>query len=190
MAADRHIVLGRIGAPHGVRGEVRVKSFTADPMDLGAYGPLTTDGGRVLTIATIRPAKSMMIVRFKEVADRTDAETLTNQRLAIARDRLPPPEDDAFYVEDLIGLKAELPSGDPAGEVIAVHDFGAGDILELRRPEGDTVFLPFTHDVVPTVDIDGGRVVVVPPAEVTADGGDDADDEAADPRDSQTEGRS
>ncbi|MEO1198531.1 MAG: ribosome maturation factor RimM [Pseudomonadota bacterium] len=166
----RRVVLGRIGAPHGVCGEVRVKSFTEDPLDLGAYGPLQTEAGRTLTVETIRPAKSVVVVRFKEVKDRTDAETLTNQEISVDRSRLPEPDEDEFYLDDLVGLRAATVDGAVAGDIIAVQDFGAGDLLDIRLDNGETVFVPFTRAAVPQVDIAGRLVTIAPPAGLVGEG--------------------
>jgi 16S rRNA processing protein RimM len=143
--ADR-ICVAQIGGPHGIRGEVKLKSFTADPLAVKDYGPLTSeDGSAQFELETVRPAKSHLVARFRGVGDRNAAERLTNLKLFVPRDRLPPP------------AAAEV------GTVVAIHDFGAGDILELRPPAGGaSLLLPFTDTFVPSVDIAGGRIVVVP----------------------------
>ena len=163
--ADERICVGRIGAAHGVRGEVRLQSFTADPMAIADYGPLESeDGMRSLEIASLRPGKKSLVARFKGVADRAAAEQLRNLDLYIPGNRLPPPEEDEFYHADLIGLRAMTRDGDEIGTIVAIHDFGAGDVLELQ-PTGkpSTVMLPFTAMTVPVVDIAGGRIVIDPP---------------------------
>jgi len=162
------VCVGRIGAPHGVRGEVRLQSFTGDPLAIADYGPLENkDGTRSFEIASVRPAKNVLVARLKGVADRDAAEKLTNIELYIPRERLPPPDADEFYFVDLVGLTAVTADGTTFGAVVAVHDFGAGTILELR-PDGTTgsVMLPFTEATVPTVDIPGGRIVIDPPQEL------------------------
>jgi len=170
----RPILLGIVGAPHGVRGEVRVKSYTADPLDLRAYGPLWSAEGRRFDIVSLRPAKEVVVVRFAGIDDRTAAEALNGVRLHVDRDRLPPPEDDDDFLQaDLIGLAAETAAGEALGRVIAVHNFGAGDTLEVQPPRGPSVYYPFTRAVVPTVDIAGGRLIVVPPEEVEGEAGRD-----------------
>jgi len=168
-AANALVVLAAVGAPHGVRGEVRVKTFLADPADLGAYGPLTTPSGRRLTVTAIRPLKADLVVaRFAEVSDRDGAEALTGETLAVPRTALPEDADaETFYHADLIGLTAEDDVGARLGTVVALHDFGAGDILEIRGAAG-TRLLPFTKAVVPVIDVAGGRIVVVLPAETEA----------------------
>jgi 16S rRNA processing protein RimM len=164
--ADR-ICVARIGAAHGLRGEVRLNSFTADPMAVTQYGALMTeDGGRRFEIESCRPGKGFLVVRFKGIVDRTAAEQVTNLDLYVPRDRLPAPAPDEFYHADLIGLCAVGKDGNQIGTVVAIHDFGAGDLLEIRpQAGGSTVMLPFNDAVVPEIDIAGGRIVVVPPAE-------------------------
>jgi 16S rRNA processing protein RimM len=156
--------VAQIGAPHGVRGEVRFRIFTEDPMAVLRYGPLESEDGRQrFEIESLRPAKQMFVARLKGVGDRTAAERLTNLALYIARDRLPPPEDGEFYHADLIGLTAYDRQGGAVGTVSAVHNFGAGDLLEIARDGGDSVMLPFTTAAVPAVDVAAGRIVVDPP---------------------------
>ncbi len=163
--ADR-ICVAQIGAAHGIRGEVRLRSFTQDPSAFNDYGPLESeDGERHFEIETLRPAKDGFVARLKGIADRNAAERLTNIRLYVPRDRLPPVEDDnTFYHADLVGLAAVTPDGAAFGTVKAIHNFGAGDIVEIVRLDGDALMLPFTDATVPTVDLKGGRIVVMPPA--------------------------
>lgn len=170
MSTDR-ILLARIGAPHGVRGEVRLFVFGEDPEALRRYSPLTDESGRrTFRIAALRPAKEHFVARLEGVATREAAEALTNVGLHVTRDQLPPPDDeDDFYHADLIGLTAMTVEGAPFGTVVAVHNFGADDILEIAPVEkGKTLMLPFTKAVVPAVDIKGGTVTV-DPAEWTAE---------------------
>jgi 16S rRNA processing protein RimM len=164
------ICVAQIGAAHGIRGEVRLKSFTADPMAVTDYGPLESeDGSARFTIEAARPAKGHLVVRLRGVDDRNAAERLANIKLFIPRERLPPADDDEFYHADLIGLSAVTADGEAVGTIVAIHDFGAGDILELRPAAGAaTIMLPFTEAFVPQVDIAGGRMVVVLPAETAA----------------------
>lgn len=173
MDPDDLILIARIGAPHGVKGAVRVKAFTADAAAIGDYGPLAATDGRVLEIAQMRPEKSVVIVSFAGVDDRDAAEALNGTDLYVARSALPASDEtDEFYHVDLIGLAALTPDGDRFGTVIAVHDFGAGEMLEIEQEteqaRGKTLLLPFTRAVVPQVDVAGGRIVVVPPPEVEA----------------------
>jgi len=166
MAGGGRVCLGQIGAPHGVRGEVRLRSFTADPAAITSYGPLETEDGRVLEIEALRPAKDHFVATLAGIADRNAAERLTNVKLYVPRERLPKPEEpDEYYHADLIGLAAVDRAGNPLGSVIAVHNFGAGDLIELRRGEGEpTELLPFDAVTVPEVDLAARRLVVELPA--------------------------
>lgn len=161
------VLIAQIGAAHGVRGEVRLKAFTQDPMSVTRYGALEAeDGKRRFEIEAARPAKDMLVVRLKGVADRNAAEALTNLRLYVPREKLPAPADDEFYVADLVGLAAVTASGDAFGTVKAVHNFGAGDVLEVEPANGGaTLMLPFSESAVPVVDIAARKIVVEPPAE-------------------------
>lgn len=160
------VCVARIGAPHGVRGEVRLWVFTEDPAAIARYSPLESeDGARKFEIASVRPAKDHLVARIKGVDDRNAAEALTNANLYVARERLPAfVAADEFYHADLIGLPAVTPQGDALATVVAVHNFGAGDLLELRPTGGGaTVMVPFTTACVPEVDLAAKRIVVVPP---------------------------
>ena len=165
--ADR-IRVARIGAAHGIRGEVKLWSFTEDPLAVTNYGPLeTADGARRFEIEAARPAKDFLVARLKGVGDRNAAETLRNTDLFVPRDRLPPIEEaDTFYHADLVGLSAVSEEGAALGTVSAIHNFGAGDLIEIAPPAGgEPLLLPFTEATVPTIDLKAGRIVViVPPA--------------------------
>jgi 16S rRNA processing protein RimM len=155
------VLLGVIAAAHGIRGEVKVKTFTENPDRLGAYGPVTTDDGRRLEIASLRVSKrDEAVVRFIGIADRTAAEAFKGQRLYVPRAALPEPEAGVFYHADLVGLMADDAMGNRLGVVHAVHNFGAGDVIEIAMAGGGTEFVPFTDPHVPLVDIPGGRIVV------------------------------
>ena len=157
--------MAQIGAPHGVRGEVRLWPFTADPMALRDYGALESeDGAQRFEIETLRPAKDHLVARLRGIADRDAAEQLTNTKLFVPRSRLPAPEPDEFYHADLIGLPVFDTNDQQLGTVTAVLNFGAGDLLEVQPAVGATVLLTFTQAVVPVVDVAGGRIVVDPPA--------------------------
>ncbi|HYD98616.1 MAG TPA: ribosome maturation factor RimM [Alphaproteobacteria bacterium] len=158
------VCVGMIAGAHGVRGLVKLKSFTEDPADIAAYGPLSDEHGRrSFRIALQSEAKGMFIARIDGVADRDAAEALNGTRLYIGRDRLPALEDeDDFYHADLIGLRADLPDGSGLGTVKAVFDYGSGDVLEIAKRDGGSVLVPFTKAAVPVVDIAGRRVVVEP----------------------------
>ncbi len=174
---SERICVAQIGGAHGIRGEVKLKSFTADPMAVKDYGMLEReDGGASLEIESVRPAKSHLVARFRGISDRDAAERLTNLKLFVPRERLPPPAADEFYHADLIGLPAMAADGTQVGTVIAVHDFGAGDILELRpQAGGTTILLPFSEACVPGVDIAGGRIIVALPATTPGKRGDAAE---------------
>ena len=151
-----------VGA-QGLKGEVRIKSFTQVAEDVAAYGPLTDEAGtRRFEIAVAGQAKGVVIARVAGIGDRTAAEKLKGTRLYVERAKLPPPDEDEFYYSDLIGLVAEAPQGS-LGTVRQVYDFGAGDVLEIAGGEFGTVMVPFTKAVVPVVDIAGGRLVIDPP---------------------------
>ena len=162
------ICVAQIGAAHGIRGEVRLRSFTEDPAAITSYGPLESeDGARRFTIEALRPAKDHFVARLAGVADRDAAARLTNLKLYIARDTLPPiDEDDTFYHADLVGLAAVTPSGAAFGTVTAVLNFGAGDILEIKPVSGEHLLLPFTDTTVPKIDMQARVLVVVPPVSV------------------------
>jgi 16S rRNA processing protein RimM len=160
------ITLATIGAPHGVKGEVRVKSFAAEPMALAAYGTLFAEDGRVFEIERLRPAKGVLVAKFRGIDDRDAAERLKGVSLSVERSALPAPDTNEFYHADLIGLQAVDSTGDPLGSVVAVQNFGAGDILEIASAQGLSLLVPFTKEHVPDIDVAAGRLVVVPPIEV------------------------
>lgn len=166
-APDAFVVLAVVGAAHGIRGELRVRTHLADPLDLDAYGPLRLPDGRTLTVKAVRYLKDDMVVaRFAEIADRTAAEALNGCELSVLRDVLPAVEDDeTFYHTDLIGLTARHEDGRVIGRINAVFDFGAGDMLEVRPTNGAALLFPFTKAVVPVVDLAAGHVIIVPPLE-------------------------
>ncbi len=168
------VCVARIGAAHGVRGAVKLWTFTEDPFAVTRYGPLTTkDGARAYEIAHAREAKGHLVATLKGVTTRNEAERLNGLELYVAREKLPAPDDDEYYHSDLIGLAAVTTSGEPLGDVIAIHNFGAGDIIEIAPPAGMTIMLPFSNAVVPTVDLVGGRVLIELPAEIEGDEPDD-----------------
>ena len=171
------ICVARIGAPHGIRGAVKLWTFTEDPLAVMSYGQLKTkDGARSFEVATAREAKDHLVATFKGVATREDAERLNGVELYIPRDRLPETDDDEYYHADLIGLAAVTTADAPIGRVIAIHDFGAGTIIEIAPPEGNTLMLPFTNAVVPTVDLKGGKVIIEMPGEIDGEDPTTSDD--------------
>jgi 16S rRNA processing protein RimM len=173
MAA--HICIARIGAAHGVRGAVKLWTFTEQPLAVMNYGPLATkDGTRKFEIATAREAKGHLVATLKGIATREDAERLNGVELYIARAKLPATGEDEYYHADLIGLAAVTPANEPLGHVVAIHNFGAGDIIEIGPAHGATMLLPFTNAVVPSVDLASGRVVIELPEEIEGDTPEDA----------------
>jgi len=167
--ADKNKVLvARFGAAHGVRGEIKLWSFTADPLAVADYGPLESKDGRRFVIMALRPNKDVLVARIKGVADRNAAEALRNVELFLPRERLPAiEEDDTWYYADLVGLAALAPDGAAIGTVAALHNFGAGDVIEIAPAAGGkTLLLPFSEAVVPEVDVKAGRIVVVMPSEI------------------------
>jgi 16S rRNA processing protein RimM len=164
------ILLGVIGRAHGVHGLVRVTSYTADPAALTEYGPLSDPAGRRFTLRWVGDciAEIAEIVDGAPVkaADRSAAERLTNTKLFIERDRLPAPDEDEYYVADLLGLPATTGDGEPLGIICAVHDYGAGASLEIARDHAASLVVPFTAACVPSVDLRAGRVIVAPPDEI------------------------
>jgi 16S rRNA processing protein RimM len=164
------ICVARIGAAHGVRGAVKLWTFTEDPFAVQHYGPLMTkDGARQFEVTHAREAKDHLVATLKGVATREDAERLNGIELYIAREKLPDTDDDEYYHADLIGLAAVTPANEPLGRIVAIHNFGAGDIIEIAPPQGATLLLPFTNAVVPTVDLANGRVVIELPEVIEGD---------------------
>jgi 16S rRNA processing protein RimM len=164
------ICVARIGAAHGVRGAVKLWTFTEDPLAVKHYGPLMTrDGARQFEVTHVRAARDHLVATLKGVASREDAERLSGIELYIAREKLPDTGDDEYYHADLIGLNAVNAANEPLGRVVAIHNFGAGDIIEIAPAHGPTMLLPFTNAVVPTVDLKGGRVVIELPQEIEGD---------------------
>jgi 16S rRNA processing protein RimM len=164
------ICVARIGAAHGVRGAVKLWTFTEDPLAVQRYGPLTTkDGARQFEVTHAREARDHLVATLKGIATRDEAERLNGIELYVAREKLPATDDDEYYHADLIGLAAVTTADAPLGRVVAIHNFGAGDIIEIAPPHGATMLLPFTNAVVPTVDLAGGRVVIELPQEIEGD---------------------
>jgi 16S rRNA processing protein RimM len=174
---ELRVCVAQIGAAHGLKGDVRLRSFTEDPQAFAQYGPLETeDRKRSLEIESMRPAGDAFVIRFRGVADRNAAEALRDVKLYVERDKLPAAEDDEFYHADLVGLVAVTTSGELFGDVVGIHNFGAGDIVELKiAGSGETVMLLFDQETFPAVDIPGGRIVVDPPAEIIAKDDDESE---------------
>ena len=162
------ILMGRIGAAHGIKGEVRIQSFTEDPMALAGYGPLATSKpGLTVEIEAARISGTVLVARLKGVTDRTAAEKLNGIELLVDREKLPATDDeDDFYHADLIGLEARLTDGSVIGQVSALPNYGAGDLLEVKNPRsGDTYLYPFTKAAVPEIHVKAGYLVIDPPTE-------------------------
>ena len=160
------ICVGAIAGAHGVKGLVKIKSFTEEPDGVAAYGPLSDEAGeREFTIALTGRAKGLIIARIDGVEDRNMAEALRGTRLYVERAALPPTAEEAYYHTDLIGLEAVGMDGAPVGEVKALYNYGAGDLIEIQRRDKDLLLLPFTKAAVPEVDLEGGRLVVREPEE-------------------------
>jgi 16S rRNA processing protein RimM len=159
------ILLGRIAGAHGLKGEVLIQSFAAVPESLAAYGPLSdAAGGQHFTILHAKPTPRGVVARLAGIADRAAAEGLKGMELYVARERLPPPAEDEFYHADLIGLLAVDAEGRAFGRIAAIHNFGAGDLIEIALAgSGKTELLPFTEATVPSLDLAAGRAVVVLP---------------------------
>jgi 16S rRNA processing protein RimM len=170
------ICVARIGAAHGVRGAVKLWTFTEDPLAVKAYGPLVTkDGARQFEVTHAREAKGHLVATLKGIGTREEAERLNGIELYIARDKLPATDENEYYHADLIGLAAVNAANEPLGRVIAIHNFGAGDIIEIAPAHGATMLLPFTNAVVPSVDLAGGRVIIELPDEIEGDDSSSAD---------------
>jgi 16S rRNA processing protein RimM len=164
------VCVARIGAAHGVRGAVKLWTFTEDPFAVKRYGPLSTkDVARQFEVTDAREAKGHLVATLKGVTTREGAERLNGVELYVAREKLPATEQDQYYHADLIGLAAVTTADQPLGRVVAIHNFGAGDIIEIAPPQGATLLLPFTNAVVPTVDLKAGRVVIELPEEIDGD---------------------
>ena len=174
MTQPKLVLVGRVAGAFGVKGEVRLSAYTEEPKALLAFGALLKEDGSLgLTVLSGRPQKGDLVARTKEIATKEEADALRGLRLFVLREAFPEPEEDEFYLTDLIGLAVVTPEGAPLGKVKAVQDFGAGDILEVDPGKGGhTWYLPFTRECVPEVDISGGKIVGVRPAEVMDKDGD------------------
>lgn len=168
MTDQKLILVGHVAGAFGVKGEVRITTYTADPMALTAYGPLLrADGSHALTLGPARVTKDGLVARVKEVATKEDADALRNLKLHVPRVALPPPEDDEFYLTDLVGLEARDGAGQVLGTVKAVQNFGADDMLEIAPAQGGpTWYLPFTREAVPELHIADGWLLAVRPVEI------------------------
>ncbi len=155
------VCIGAVAGAHGVRGNVRIKPFTDVPGDVAAYGPVTdAEGARAFDLTLVGESGGTVIARLSGIEDRNAAEALRGFKFYVPRARLPAPEEDEYYHADLVGLRAVDSEGRDAGAVHALHDFGAGDLIEIRRPDGHLVLLPFTRTAVPAIDLAAGEVTV------------------------------
>jgi 16S rRNA processing protein RimM len=167
--APKLIVVGRVAGGFGVRGEVRITTFTEDPLALRGYRALLReDGTAALTLLNARAVKGGIIGRAKEIETKEQADAMRGLKLCIPRASLPEPDEDEFYLTDLIGLNVDQADGQRIGRIKAVHDFGAGDLIEIDSGDGKpSWYLPFTRENVPDVLIAEGRIVAVRPVEVS-----------------------
>ncbi|WP_374447632.1 ribosome maturation factor RimM, partial [Stella sp.] len=161
---DPLVLVGTVVGVHGVRGNVKIKSYTDDPAALGRYRPVLDGEGRPVRLRVVGEAKGTVLAQFDGVADRDAAEALRGTRLFVPRSALPPPAEEEFYHADLIGMVVETGGGERLGTVVEVANYGAGDVLEVRPERGTSILVPFTRAVVPVVDLAARRVVVDPPA--------------------------
>jgi len=171
MSETKLVLVGHVSGGFGVKGEVRIHTYTADPMALTAYGPLLrVDGTPALTVVSARPTKDGVVARVKEIATKEQADALRNLKLHVPRERLPEPDEDEFYLTDLIGLECRDPEDAVMGTVRAVQNFGADDILEIAPAVGGpTWYLPFTREAAPEIHIADGWLRVVRPNEIEGD---------------------
>ena len=163
------MLLGVVIGAQGLKGEVKVKTFTETPEALAAYGPLHTKDGREIRVTYLRETKDGAVVQLHGVNDRSSAEAMKGTELFVSRDALPETDAEEFYHTDLVGLRAEDTEGRAIGTVRGVHNFGAGDVIEIMRENGDDVFLSFTREVAREIDIKGGRIVIAEPQDIEAE---------------------
>jgi 16S rRNA processing protein RimM len=176
MTKEKPVLMAKIGAAHGLKGEVRIKSFTGDPLALGDYGPLFDARGTMFEIAGLRPAKDMVVARFKSVTSREQAEQFNGTELFIDRSQLPhEKEDDEYYQSDLIGMRLTDENGTIYGAVESIHNYGAGDIIEVRRDRRHTFMIPFTKAAVTGIDLEGRMITIDPLAAGIVTTGDEDD---------------
>ena len=161
----KRLCVGIVTGPHGIRGGLRIKSFTADPADIDAYGPVSDEAGtRHFKIRVVGMIKGVVLAELDGVTDRNAAEALKGLNLYVDREQLPPADADEFYHADLLGLEARLEDGTVLGLVTGLYDFGAGESVEITGPKGAITMVPFTQAAVPVIDLAGGTLTIVPPA--------------------------
>jgi 16S rRNA processing protein RimM len=166
---SRDVLLGVVIGAQGLKGEVKVKTFTETPQTLAAYGPLHGKDGHEIRVTFLRETKDGAVVQLHGVNDRSSAEAMKGTELFVSRDALPEADAEEFYHADLVGLRAEDTEGRAIGTVRAIHNFGAGTVIEIVRSDGDEVFLPFTRDVAREIDLKGGRIVIAEPQDIEAE---------------------
>ena len=164
MGSERRVLMGLVLGAHGIKGAVRVLSYAAEPEDIASYGPVEDEsGGRKFSLTIVGKARGAVLAEVEGVRDRDAAAALKGTKLYVRRSALPAPAEGEFYWDDLVGLRAELKGGTALGEVRAVHDYGGGPSLEVKREAGASVMVPFTNRVVPVVDLEAGKLVIDPP---------------------------
>lgn len=165
----RPVLLGVVAAAHGVRGQVRIRSYTADPLDIGSYGDLYDSKGRRFALSRLALAKGAVVASLSGINDRNAAEALRGTELFVDRSQLPDDEldEDEFFIEDLVGLEVRDETGAVTGSVASVQNFGADDVLEVQAHDGGRHYYPFTKAVVPVIALEDGHIVIVPPGEIT-----------------------
>jgi 16S rRNA processing protein RimM len=164
MGSERRVLMGLVLGVHGIKGAVRILSYAAEPEDIASYGLLEDEsGGRKFSLTVVGKARGAVLAEVEGIGDRDAATALKGTKLYVRRSALPAPAEGEFYWDDLVGLRAELKGGTALGEVTAVHDYGGGPSLEVKREAGASVMVPFTNRVVPVVDLEAGRLVIDPP---------------------------
>lgn len=164
MGSERRVLMGLVLGAHGIKGAVRVLSYASEPADIASYGPLEDEsGGRKFSLTVVGKARGAVLAEVEGVGDRDAATALKGTKLYVRRSALPAPAEGEFYWDDLVGLRAQLKGGTALGEVVAVHDYGGGPSLEVKREAGASIMVPFTNRVVPVVDLEARRLVIDPP---------------------------
>jgi 16S rRNA processing protein RimM len=164
MGSERRVLMGIVLGAHGIKGALRVLSYAATPENIASYGPLEDESGsRTFSLTVVGRARGAVLAEVEGIGDRDVATALKGTKLYARRSALPAPDDGEFYWDDLVGLRAEFKDGTALGEVVAVHDYGGGPSLEVRREAGASLMVPFTNRVVPVVDLTAGKLVIDPP---------------------------
>ena len=165
----KRICVGTVSGAHGIRGEIKLRSFTTDPFAIGEYGPLTNESGsKQYRLQITGETAKHLIARIEGIEDRNAAENLRGTDLFVMRDALPQTQENEYYFEDLSGLKVITAEGTPFGTVLQAANYGAGDLLEIRLSNGELALYPFTHETFPQVDLTAGTITICPPLELEA----------------------